>query len=763
MKFGKKIFIYIFFSTAFIILGLFLITHLWVIKHHMLESIRSAKELARIASLKSQDYVLRNEIVELHRFYQSITGTNPYIDYIFAVDDEEILVHTYEKGVPRGLLKLNPPATRDEINITPFKSTAGNLFYLISIGIGDPSYAELYFVLSHNKIMSDLKHHRDLMIGVGIVLLATIPFSLAFFLSRFVSRPVYKMRKGVKRIGSGDLSFRMDMKAGDEIDQLVNDINLMAENLEQVKTGLEEEITERHNVEMSLARQKELLDNILNNVPLSIFWKDRHSVYMGCNSTFAKIAELKTQEDIIGKTDYDLPWKKEESDFYRETDERVINTGSPVLDLEEKISLNDGEERTVVTSKVPLRGQKGNVFGVLGIYYDITEKRQIEEALKQKQKMEAIGTLAGGIAHDFNNILGIIIGYAELIMTGMEDDNPSSQDMQQILDSALRAKDLVRQILTFGRKSKEERKPVQLSSILREETKLLRSILPATIEIRENINNDKGIIYADATQMHQVIINLCTNAAYAMEGKGGVLEINLSALEVTQNTVKRYNDISPGPFLKLEINDSGTGIDPRVLHRIFEPFYTTKMNGEGTGMGLAVVHGIVKSHGGDIIVESSPGKGTTFTVLLPEIVSGHIDEELPVEISMGKGRVLVVDDEINLLKLEERMLNSLGYRVTPVNSSIEALRIYQNSPENFDLVLTDHTMPHMTGYQLSLKVLEINPSVPIILCTGYSDSITNEKVESAGIKALLYKPVKRNELASKIVEILDRKKINRKD
>ena len=757
MKFGRKIFIYIFFSTAFIILGLFLITHLWIIKHHMLESIRSAKELARIASLKSQDYVLRNELVELHRFYQSITGTNPYIDYVFAVNKNGIIVHTSETGVPRGLLQLNPPDTPDKIDITPFKSTAGDLFYLISTGIGDPSYADLYFVLSHNKIMSDLKYHRDLMIGVGIVLLATIPFSLAFFLSRFVSRPVYRMREGVKRIGSGDLSFRMVMKTEDEIDQLVKDINLMAENLEQVKTGLEEEIAERHNVEMSLAKQKELLDNILNNVPLSIFWKDRHSVYMGCNRAFAKAAELKTQKDIIGKTDYDLPWKKEESDFYREIDEKIINTGLPILDLEERITVADGEERTVVTSKVPLRDQKGNIFGVLGIYYDITEKREIEEALKHKQKMEAIGTLAGGIAHDFNNILGIIIGYTELIMSEMENDNPSSQDMQQILDSALRAKDLVRQILTFSRKSKEERKPVKLSSIVEEEARLLRSTLPANIEIRVNINSEQGIVYADHTQMHQVVMNLCTNAAHAMEENGGVLKISLSNIEVTQDLAKEYHDILPGPFLELKIEDNGTGIEPEILSRIFDPFFTTKIDGKGTGMGLSVVHGIVKAHRGNISVSSVAGKGTAFSILLPQIVSELVDEEISIDVPKGKERILVVDDEIKLLKLEERTLISLGYRVTPANSSIEALRIYQNSPEDFDLILTDYSMPHMTGHQLSMKILEINPSASIILCTGYNDSINPEKVEAAGIKALLYKPVKRNELISKIGEILNEK------
>ncbi len=758
MKFARKIFLYTFFSTAFIILGLFLITHLWVIKHHFLECVRAGKELATIASLKSQDYILRDELVELHRFYQSIAGTNPYVDYIYATRGNDIIVHNFEKGVPRGLLEFDQPYDTDDKIITPFESPDGKRFYQISIGIGDPPYAALHFILSHNKMMQGIKYHRDLMIGVGIVLLAIIPFSLAFFLSRFVSKPVYRIREGVKRIGEGDLGFRMDMKTGDEIDKLVNDINLMAENLENLRTGLEEEIAERRNVETNLERQKELLDNILNNVPHNIFWKDRKSVFIGCNRAFAQSAGLNNPEDITGKTDYDLPWKKEESDFYRRTDEKVIKTGLPILDLEEQITLTDGEEKTVVTSKVPLIDQSGNVFGILGIYYDITERRQIEEALKQKQKMEAIGTLAGGIAHDFNNILGIIIGYAELVMTEMENTNPSFQDIQQILDSALRAKKLVRQILTFSRKSKEKRKSVQLSSVVEEEVKLLRSTLPATIEIRLNMVNDQGIIHADVTQMHQVVMNLCTNAAHAMEESGGILEISLSHIEVTREAAIKYHDILPGPFLELKIEDNGTGIKAEILDRIFDPFFTTKEDGKGTGMGLAVVHGIVKAHGGDITVTSVHGKGTLFTVLLPRIVSAHVDEELKIKTVMGKGRVLAIDDEINLLKLEERTLISLGYRVTPVNSSMEALRIYQNSPENFDLILTDYSMPHMTGYQLSLKILEINPSASIILCTGYSESITYEKIRAAGIKALLHKPVNRNELAKTVGEVLNGQK-----
>jgi PAS domain S-box-containing protein len=757
MKFATKIFSYIFLSTALIIGGMSTITHFWILNHHMQKSIRHEKELARLVALKSEDYILRNERVELYQFYRSIIKVDPYVEYIFAEKQAEILVHTFDKGVPKGLLSLGPLGDPSAVDISPVTDNPGDLIYHLRIGIGAPAHSVLHFGISDKKIHAEINPHRNVMIIVGCFLLAIVPFGLALFLSRLVSRPLYVLRDGVKRIGSGELDYRLDMPTGDEIEQLVDDINTMAEKLEKSRDGLEGEIAERMQAEGALAKQTELLDNILNNVPHNVFWKDKQSMYLGCNKAFAEAAGLEDPEKVVGKTDYDLPWKKKEADFHRQCDQKVMDTGTPMHDIEGTLTRADGQEKTVITSMVPLKDQKGSVFGVLGIFYDVTERKRMEETIKQTQKMEAIGTLAGGIAHDFNNVLGGIIGYTELAEDDTAPDSPARDHLRQVLQSASRAKDLVRQILTFSRKSQEKRRPIRLSMIVKEEVKLLRSTLPITIEIRQNIDDEDGMVNADPTQLHQIVMNLCTNAAHAMEGREGLLDIALSSIFVTtQDSTKKYHDAPPGPFMELEISDTGTGIDSRIIHRIFEPFFTTKDKEKGTGMGLAVVHGIVKDHGGDIIVESNLGKGTIFTVLLPRVISASDREEaLPPAMPTGTERILFVDDEKTLLGLGEKMLGSIGYHVTTLNGSLEALKAYQQSPDSFDIVITDQTMPHLTGYNLAKRILEINPSARIILCTGYSDTMTHEKVEAAGIKALLYKPISKKEIAMLIRKVLD--------
>lgn len=758
MKFATKIFIYIFISTALVICGMSVITHYWISKHHMQESISNAKDLAMLVALKSEDYVLRNDRVALYNFYRSIIRVDNNIEYVFAEKQGEVIVHTFDKGVPRGLLNLEPMDDTTDVDISPIVNNQGEIIYHLRVGIGDPAHSMLHLGVSDKRIRAELAPHRNIMLIVGFFLLATVPLVLALFLSRLISRPLNVLRNGVKRIGSGELDYRFDMATGDEVEQLVNDINTMAGKLETLRDGLQGQITERMQAEGALAKQTELLNNILANVPQNVFWKDKNSVYMGCNNAFAKVAGLKNPEGVIGKNDYDLPWKKREAEFFRQCDRKVIDAGTPIYDIEDTLTTIDGEEKNVITSMVPLKDQEGNVSGVLGLHYDITERKRMEETLKQTQKMEAIGTLAGGIAHDFNNILGGIIGYTELAEGDMDRNSPAFDCLQQVLKLASRAKDLVRQILTFSRKSQEKRRPILLSTIVKEEAKMLRSTLPSTIEIRQKINDKDGMVNADPTQLHQVVMNLCTNAAHAMEGSSGILEIALSSVMVTeQDSTKRYHNIRPGPFMELKISDTGTGIDSRIIHRIFEPFFTTKDKEKGTGMGLAVVHGIVRDYSGDIIVESNLGKGTSFTILFPRIVSEPDREEVSsLVVPTGRERILFVDDEKMLLDLGKKMLETLGYHVTAIDGSLEALKAYRKSSDSFDLVITDQTMPHLTGYDMSKQILEINPSARIILCTGYSDSITPQKVEAVGIKALLYKPINRSQIAESIRKVLDK-------
>jgi len=369
------------------------------------------------------------------------------------------------------------------------------------------------------------------------------------------------------------------------------------------------------------------------------------------------------------------------------------------------------------------------------------EKKRLEKQIRQSQKMEAIGTLAGGIAHDFNNILGIILGYTELSLDDLPENSITQENMQQIFKACNRAKDLVRQILSFCHQNEQERKPLNLSIIIKEAIKLLRPSLPATIEIKQNIKGENFIIMADATQMHQILMNLCTNAFHAMREKGGILEINLENIEFDSMSSKLYEGLKPGNYVTLSVSDTGHGMDRALIEKIFDPYFTTKKTGEGTGMGLSVVHGIVKSHGGEITVYSEPGKGTVFHVYLPMIDSYDREErENHSPVTGGKERVLFVDDEKNLVDLAETMLLRLGYKVTPRTNSSEALRVFLQEPDNFDIIITDQTMPSMTGVELAEKIMNVRPDIPVIICTGFSETINAEKARSIGIRELLMKP-----------------------
>ncbi|MDP3029139.1 MAG: GAF domain-containing protein, partial [Deltaproteobacteria bacterium] len=372
------------------------------------------------------------------------------------------------------------------------------------------------------------------------------------------------------------------------------------------------------------------------------------------------------------------------------------------------------------------------------------ELRMTQRQLVQIQKMEAIGTLAGGIAHDFNNILTAIIGYTELAREAAPEGSRVQAHLQEVFRAGMRAKDLVQQILIFSRQSKQEQKPLQTDSIVKEGLKLLRASIPTTIEIRPNIERECGTVLGDPTQIYQVLVNLCTNAAHAMGEKGGVLEVSLMNVDLDADAVAQHPGLKPGLYVRLTVNDTGHGMDRAVMEQIFHPFFTTKGPGEGTGMGLAVVHGIVKSHGGAITVDSEPGRGATFHVYFPRIERGRAPEaEAAASVPTGSERILFVDDEKALVDMIKQMIESLGYKVAGRTSSIEALEAFRAQPDKFDLVITDQTMPNMTGKMLAKELLRIRPDIPIILCTGYSELITEEKAKAMGIRELVMKPVVR--------------------
>ena len=387
------------------------------------------------------------------------------------------------------------------------------------------------------------------------------------------------------------------------------------------------------------------------------------------------------------------------------------------------------------------------------------EKHFLEEHLRHSQKMEAIGTLAGGIAHDFNNILAAIMGFTELAsLNGLDSDSLKSY-LDEILKASNRAKDLIKQILIFSRQTKKERKPIKIELIVKEALKMMRASLPTTIEIHQNIKTGLAPILSEPTEIHRVLMNLCSNAAHAMQEKGGVLEVTLSDVDVDIKTAAQNLDLHPGRYQMLTISDTGHGIDSFVIERIFDPFFTTKKHGQGTGMGLAVTHGIVKSCGGAITVNSEPGKGTTFKVFFPTIESETIVESEHYEpLPIGNERILFVDDEVALVTAGKQLLETLGYKVITKTNGIEALKTFKEQPDNFDVVITDMTMPKMTGEDLSKEILAIHPDIPIIICTGFSEVISEKKAKAIGISEFIMKPILRKDIAKIVRRVLDNKK-----
>ncbi|MBW1933549.1 MAG: PAS domain S-box protein, partial [Deltaproteobacteria bacterium] len=385
------------------------------------------------------------------------------------------------------------------------------------------------------------------------------------------------------------------------------------------------------------------------------------------------------------------------------------------------------------------------------------DKRRLETQLRQAQKMEAIGTLAGGIAHDFNNILAAIIGYVELVKMKLPEDSEVLPDLDQILKSGFRAKSLVQQILAFSREQELKQRPLQLKYIVKESIKLLRSTLPADIEIKEYIAEDVDIVNSDPTQMQQIIMNLCTNACHAMQKEGGIISVGLGNVELDDIASAQHMDLDPGIYLRLTVGDTGSGMTSEVMDRIFDPYFTTKDTGIGTGMGLPIVHGIVKNHDGGIIVYSEPGKGSTFHVYLPiaKEVEEHPEAREKETLPRGHERILFVDDEPALAELGKQMLERFGYEVTATASSIDALEMFRSQPDRFDLVMTDMVMPKIRGDRLAKKLVEIRPDIPIIICTGRSEQMSEEKTKRIGIKALVMKPYVMKDLASIVRKVID--------
>jgi signal transduction histidine kinase/ActR/RegA family two-component response regulator len=499
-----------------------------------------------------------------------------------------------------------------------------------------------------------------------------------------------------------------------------------------------------------LEQTRDQYADLYNNAPVGYLSSNAFGVISRANETLAKM--LNTNGANILNTNLG-PWCKDEDAYYLHC--RALQKKGGTLETEILLKRDDHTTLHVSVASKLIKTNPGNENEIRSIITDISERKRLENQLQHAQKMESIGNLAGGIAHDFNNILTSILGFTELALMEVNKGSNLEDNLQEVYTAGMRARDLVMQILTFARKSNEEVTLVHIEEVINQSIAFLRSSIPTNIIIHQDIQSDAQVI-CNPTLLEQIVLNLGTNAADAMENGGGTLTISVSDIVADELFASDNDLLGPGQHVQIKVSDTGVGIPDEVIKSIFEPYFTTKAPGRGTGMGLATVHGTAKKYGGAIHVESRLGKGTVVTVLLP---STHTHEQRrpyhPELLPHGCERILYVDDELPIVKMSQRLLEGLGYTVTARTRSDEALDLFKSKPYDFDLVVTDMTMPHMTGDKLAIELMRIRTNIPVILCTGYSKKISDESSAEMGIKAFAYKPIVKVDLAKTVRKVLD--------
>ncbi|MEW6290620.1 MAG: response regulator [Thermodesulfobacteriota bacterium] len=605
-------------------------------------------------------------------------------------------------------------------------------------------------------LMDGLKRfwqHEALEMGsILFLVVAATFFSTHFLLNRLLANSLSKIVASIRSIAQGNYNHSYPLDEIKELYTIVSEVKKLAGKLEERDKQINQEIAERIQTEKELRNAKEEWEKTFNAIRDVVCIQNAEMKILRVNQAVTTLFGL-DPKDVVGKHCYEI---------FRGG--LGVCPGCPTLaaieDLKPHRSImhHEAQGRIFEVSVSPIVNEENRLEGIVHIAKDITEQKRIETRISHSHKMEAIGTLAGGIAHDFNNILSAILGYGELAKMRIPTDSPAREDIKGVILAGLRAKELVNQILAFSRKTDHALLPVHIQSVVKEAMKLLRASIPANIDFQMRFNAQYCNILADPSHIHQVIMNLVTNAYHAMQEKGGILSVSLKKTGLMNHVIP---DLKAGLYIELEIGDTGHGIPPEIREKIFDPYFTTKELGKGTGLGLSVVHGIVKSYGGAITVDSLVGKGSIFRIYFP-MIDMHPAEQRMVAMEnsfeTGTERIMFVDDETAILKYSWKTLEAFGYQVSSFTNANDAWHAFSSHPDDFDLIITDMAMPNMTGIELSRKILQLRPAMPVILYTGHSETITKEKAKTYGISEFLLKPITPSELLRTIRNVLDERK-----
>ena len=634
----------------------------------------------------------------------------------------------YDRISTKQYLEFDLDGAKQLLHVSPFHDPHG-IDWLIATAIPESDFLGQIYVSRRITI---------LLIACTLILAG----ALGAILSKWITSPVYRLNDAAREMAKGN--WELDFEASlwiREIAELTRSFERMGKQLKATVTGLSDEISERQKAE-------QMLQTVIDNIPVLITLYDPSMNFTLINREFEKKTGWKNKDleqiDLMEQC-YPDPEVRARAAAYMQkasTEWREFEVTARSGGLVQSIWSN------VVVDDIRI-----------GIGIDITERKKLEARLRHAQKMESVGVLAGGIAHEFNNILGIVIGNAELAMLDAPPDGTLRENLRAIQMASERARDVVTQLLTFSRKVENNKAPAMVAPMIKEAVRLLRSSIPSNIEIDLQIEDKDLVVEANATHIHQLMINLCGNAADAMPEGGGKISIRVSAENRGPAAGKENPSMQPGRYVAIEVADTGAGMEKEVMDRIFEPYFTTKEVGKGTGMGLAISHGIVEQHRGAIAVESEPGKGTVFRISLPAVQKKVVQEPKPLStLPLGSERILFVDDEASLVQIARILLESLGYRIAGHVDPVRALKAFKEDPEAFDLVVTDMAMPGMTGEELVVQIAELRPGIPVVLCTGFSSRMDKERAGELGVREFLRKPLEMKEFAKLVRKILDEEK-----